>query len=192
MFLRSLTLLFLCTFSTSYGADTLTPLISREEIQAKVKDVAQIIGRDYQDKNLVIVSVMKSAICVTADLMRELHVPFTLHCMRASSYGQNGKKSGELILKDIEDLDIASKDVIVVDDIFDTGKTMMKIVEVLKLKNPSSLKTLVLLAKNVSRQTPYRPDYVLFDIEDEFVVGYGMDYKEFYRGLPGIFIISTL
>jgi hypoxanthine phosphoribosyltransferase len=183
-------LLFFVLFSMSkLTADTLTPYISADRIQHRIKDVAVVLDREYQDKNLVVLSVMKSAICVTADLIRELQVPHMLYFMRASSYGQNGTKSGTLTLHGLDELDFDGKDILVVDDIFDTGKTMWGIVEKLKEKKPRSVKTLVLLSKNVSRTIAYRPDYVLFDIENEFVVGYGMDYKEYYRNLPAIYII---
>jgi hypoxanthine phosphoribosyltransferase len=131
--------------------------------------------------------VMKGAIHLTADLMRKITVPCMLEYVRASSYGL-GMVSGELTLQGIEGLFLQGKHVIIIDDIFDTGKTMTAIKEKLLLQQPASLKTLVLLLKNRPRTIISAPDYVLFPIEDEFVIGYGLDYQERYRGLPGVFI----
>jgi len=162
-------------------------LISKEQIDTRIKEVAQQINQEYQGREIVLVMVMKGAIYVTADLMREITVPCTLECVKASSYGQNGTANGALILKGMEDVSLKDKHVIVIDDIFDTGTTMTAIKEKLLLQEPASLKTLVLLVKNKTRTISSVPDYILFPIEDEFVVGYGLDYKELYRNLQGVY-----
>jgi len=163
-------------------------LISKEQIDSRIKEVAQQIDQEYQGKEIVLVMVMKGAIFVTADLMSEIKVPCTLEYVKASSYGQNGTVNGALKLKGIEDLSLKGKHVIVIDDIFDTGTTMTAIKNQLLLQEPASLKTLVLLVKNRPRSLDaIVPDYVLFPIEDEFVVGYGLDYKEQHRGLKGVY-----
>ena len=131
--------------------------------------------------------LMKGAICVTADLIRNIEIPFKLDYVKASSYGANGTRSGELRIEGLDNLDIEGRDVLLVDDILETGKTILGVSEKLQKKNPRSLKTFLLVVKNIPRKTACRPDYVLFDIEDRFVVGYGLDYKEFYRGLPHIY-----
>ncbi len=161
-------------------------LISKEQIDSRIKEVAAEINQQYQGKEITLVMVMKGAIYLTADLMREITVPCMLEFVRASSYGL-GTVSGELTLQGIEDLSLQGKHVIIIDDIFDTGKTMTTIQEKLLLQQPASLKTLVLLLKNRPRTIADVPDYVLFPIEDEFVIGYGLDYQEHYRGLPGVF-----
>jgi hypoxanthine phosphoribosyltransferase len=186
--MKKIVLMFLLIASICYADDNLELLISREEISQKIQEVAAQIDAEYEGKDLAIIMIMKGSLCVAADFIRQLHVPFTLEYMKASSYGQNGMTSGELKITGLENFDFTSKDVLIIDDIFDTGKTMATIVQHLKSKNPKSLKTLVLLLKKNPRQiTYYRPDYALFEIEDRFVVGFGLDYKEYYRGLPGVY-----
>jgi hypoxanthine phosphoribosyltransferase len=130
---------------------------------------------------------MKGGICITADLMRAIEIPFKFEFLKASSYGNNGMSAGKLTINGIESLDIEGRDVLLVDDIFETGNTLQRIIKELSAKNPSSIKTLTLLVKEIPRKTSYLPDYILFHIPDLFVIGYGLDYKEFYRGLPAIY-----
>lgn len=167
--------------------DTMELLISSDEIAAKVSEVAAQINKDYEGKQLTLVMIMKGALCVTADLMRQINVPCDVEYVRASSYGQNGMKAGKLTITGLDNIDIAGKDLLVIDDIFETGSTMLQVVNQLNEKQPKSLKTLLLLVKDVPRKTDYCPDYVLFNIPDRFVIGYGLDYKELYRGLPSIY-----
>ena len=162
-------------------------LISPEQIQQKINEVAHVLDKDFQDKKLTIVMIMKGAFCITADLIRKLHIPFTIEYIRASSYGEGGIIPSKINLQGIEDLNIRTKDVLLIDDILDQGITLKTVMKELEAKNPRSLKTLVLLKKILPKKSDYRPDYVLFEIEDRFVVGYGLDYKEYYRGLPGIY-----
>jgi hypoxanthine phosphoribosyltransferase len=165
-------------------------LISKDQIDHRVKEVAQQINQDYQGKEIILIGVLKGAIYVAADLMSAITVPCTIEFVQASSYGQNGTIAGDLTLRGLDNLSLKDKHVILVDDIFDTGRTMTRIKEQLLLQEPASLKTLVLLLKNRPRSISAVPDYVLFPIEDEFVIGYGLDYKELYRGLPGIYIAT--
>ncbi len=186
--MKKIVLMFLLITSICYGDDNLELLISSDEIAQKIQEVAAQIDTEYQDKELAVIMIMQGAVCVTADFIRQLHIPFTLNYMKASSYGQNGTVGGEVKITGLENLDLASKHVLIIDDIFDTGKTMATIVQQLESKHPKSLKTLVLLSKKNPHQiTHYRPDYVLFEIENRFVVGFGLDYKEYYRGLSGIY-----
>lgn len=161
-------------------------LIASEEIAVKIKECSEEINKEYQGKNLTVVVIMKGAICLASDLMRGLSIPFKLECVQASSYGYNGTTGGDLTISCLDNLEIEGRDLLIVDDIFETGKTMLGICKQLEKKHPQSMKTLVLLAKDVERKTEYRPDYVLFDIPNRFVIGYGLDYKELYRGLPNI------
>ena len=149
--------------------------------------LAEQINRDYKEKPLTVLMVMKGAVCVTADLIRKIDTPFKLEYLKASSYGQNGMAAGKLSITGLDTLDIEDRDVLIVDDIFETGNTILGIIDQLRTKHPRSIKTFLLLVKNVPRNTTYRPDYVAFDIENRFVIGYGLDYKELYRGLPGIY-----
>jgi hypoxanthine phosphoribosyltransferase len=165
-------------------------LISQDEIKQKIAEVARILDEEYQGEELTMVLVMKGALCIGADLIRELKTPCAVEYVSASSYGQRGTKRGELKILGMEDLDLTAKNVLLVDDIFDSGETISKIFVGLDKKKPKTLKSLVLLAKNVGRDVAYVPDYVLFNIENQFVIGFGLDYKELYRGLPGIYIFK--
>jgi hypoxanthine phosphoribosyltransferase len=167
--------------------ENLELLIAPEEIAGKLKEVAAKIDIDYQGEELTVIVVMKGALCVSADLIRYLNVPSKIEYLKASSYGQRGISRGELKITGLDAIDLEGKHVLVVDDIFDSGHTMSGLISHLQDKNPKSLKSLVLLAKNIPRTVEYRPDYTLFSIENRFVVGYGLDYKEYYRGLPGIY-----
>jgi hypoxanthine phosphoribosyltransferase len=165
-------------------------LISRDAIEDRILDVARALDVQYEGEELTIVMVMKGALCITADLIRALKIPCTIEAVKASSYGERGAKRGELQILGLEEVNLFSKNVLIVDDIFDSGQTLLQIFSKLKEKNPKSLKSLVLLEKNVDREISYLPDYILFSIENLFVIGYGLDYKEHYRGLPGIYYFS--
>jgi hypoxanthine phosphoribosyltransferase len=171
--------------------DPLEELISEQEILSEIKHIARRLDSDYFGKELVIVMVMKGALCLVSDLIRNLHIPCAIEFIQASSYGMQGTKPGELFIYGIERLNLKGKHVLIVDDIFDTGKTLSGIVDEFEKMPLASLRTLVLLTKKVSRRTSFKPDISLFDIEDRFVVGYGLDYKEHYRGLKGIYILKN-
>lgn len=170
--------------------DKIEPLISQDEIKNKISQVAQALDRTYQGEELTIVMVMKGALCLTADLIRQLQTPCTVEYVQAASYGQKGAQRGELKLIGLEDLHLVGKNVLLVDDVYDSGETLTRILSKLEEKHPKTLKSLVLLSKNAKRNVTYTPDYVLFSIENQFVIGYGLDYKEGYRGLPGIYIFT--
>lgn len=179
---------FLAVTTMCFGVDdSMELLISQEEISVKVNEAAAQINSDYAGKDLTVLMVMKGAICVTSDLIRGINIPFKLEYLKASSYGYNGMSSGELTIAGLDNLEIEGRDILLVDDIFETGNTIVGIMNKLTEKNPRSIKTLLLLVKEMPRKTDYRPDYVLFEIKDRFVIGYGLDYKELYRGLPGIY-----
>ena len=175
---------------TQTHPDNLRMLISPEQIKDRIAQISSQLDSDYHDKELTLVIVMKGAICLVADLMREIKTPCTLEYVQASSYG-NSMQAGELTLRGLENISLEGKHVVIVDDIFDTGHTMTQIKNELLKQQPASIKTLVLLLKNKPRAFSDVPDYVLFPIEDEFVIGYGLDYKELYRGLPGIYIFEN-
>ncbi|QVL58239.1 MAG: hypoxanthine phosphoribosyltransferase [Simkaniaceae bacterium] len=163
-------------------------LIDADQIEERLERVARQLEKNYDAQELTIVMIMKGSFILIADLMRHLHLPVRLDPIYCSSYG-NGRK-GELTVEGIDGLEIQGKNILVVDDIFDTGETLAEVVSQIEKKNPASLKSLVLLSKDVPHNTDYRPDFALFDIEDRFVVGYGLDYKEYYRGLPDIYAIE--
>jgi len=167
-------------------------LINQDQIHQKIKEVARQIERDYQGKNLVVVTVLKGAILLTADLIREIDLPLTLETIQCSSYGAGGARRSELKIFGLDRLDIKDKDVLIVDDIFDTGHTMAGLYKAFADLYPSSIKNCVLLKKMVPHETTIRPDYALFEIENLFVVGYGLDYKERYRGFPSVCVVDFL
>ncbi len=189
--LTSLLLTGAILHAESMDANQLRPLITENQIADKIRETATQIKQDYKGKDLVIIMVMKGALCIVADLIRELDLPLDLEFVQCSSYGARGTERGELEVLGLDRLKIHNRDVLVVDDIFDTGHTMGTLLDALKEKKPHSIKSLVLLAKNVPHISDYRPEYVLFDIENLFVVGYGLDYKERYRGLSGIYVYGS-
>ena len=166
------------------------PLISKEQIAGKLSEVAKQIDIDYANGDLVVVVVLKGAICVGSDLVRAITIPCTIESVQCSSYGALGAKRGELRVFGLDRVDLKGRDVLLVDDIFDSGYTLSTLAKEISQKEPRSIKSLVLLKKNVPH-VDFNPDYVLFDIENYFVVGYGLDYKEYYRGLEGVYTFQT-
>ena len=164
----------------------ITPLISQEEIRSRLLDLSAELNHDYNGKEVLMLMVMKGAFCFAADLMRLLTFPVTIEYVSASSYGHRGKEKGELTVKGLTEISLAGKNVLIVDDIFDTGHTLHYVVSEVEKKHPRTLKTVVLLLKEHPRALAYTPDYFLFTIGDCFVVGYGMDFKEHHRQLPAI------
>ena len=166
-------------------------LLTREEIAAKVKELGQRITRDYAGKKPVLVCILKGASVFFSDLIREIGLPMTLDFMAISSYGSATKTSGVVrILKDLDN-DILGKDVIVVEDIVDSGITLSYLTKILKQRGASSLRVATLLDKPARRiVTDLTVDYMCFDIPDAFVVGYGLDYNQVYRNLPDIGVLA--
>ncbi len=164
--------------------DTLHTLITEEEIQSRIRSLAEEISKDYEGKDLHMVGVLKGAFMFLADLVRAMRIPTTIYFMQASSYGNRQSSSGEVMVR--HDLVLADKHVLVVEDILDTGLTMNKIMDDLSLQTPSSLKLCALLDKTEGRKVQVPAQYVGFHIPNKFVIGYGMDYAEQYRDLPYI------
>ena len=166
-------------------------LITRDEIAKKVRELGEQISKDYAGKKPVLVCVLKGASIFFADLVREISLPLTLDFMAISSYGSATKTSGVVrILKDL-DHDIVGKDVIIVEDIVDSGITLSYLTKILKQRGASTLRIATLLDKPARRQVnDLTVDYMCFDIPDAFVVGYGLDFDQTYRNLPDIGILS--
>jgi hypoxanthine phosphoribosyltransferase len=161
-------------------------LIGEKEIADKIAEVADAISRDYADRELLLVGVLKGAVMVMSDLARALHRPVTLEFMAVSSYGSSTSSSGIVrILKDL-DRDISGRHVLVVEDIVDSGLTLSWLLKNLASRQPASLEVMALLRKPDAIRVPVDVRYVGFDIPNEFVVGYGLDYGERYRDLPYI------
>ncbi len=162
-------------------------LIPEENIFERIVDIAQTLDREYQGKELLIIGILKGSLCLVADLIRQLHTSNSVEFIRCESYV--GHVRGRPRITGLEHLEIEGKDVLLVDDIFDSGNTLTAVLTRIQELKPASLKTLVLLSKRAPRKIPYQPHYVLFDIEDRFVVGYGLDYKENFRGLKGVYAL---
>lgn len=165
-------------------------LISEEEIKAKVKELGQQISRDYQGQELLLVGVLRGAMLFMSDLMREIDIPVNIDFMVVSSYGAGTTTSGEVrVLKDL-DRGIEGRNVLLIEDIVDTGLTLNYLTKYLSNRHPQSLKICTLLNKPSRRRIEVPVDYNGFIIPDKFVVGYGLDYNEFYRNLPYIGVLK--
>lgn len=165
-------------------------LINEEDIKKRVCELAEDIMRDFKDEELFFIGVLKGSVVFVADLMRCVKNDVTMDFMAVSSYGLSSQTSGVVrILKDL-DFDIEGKNVIIVEDIIDTGTTLKYLYEYLKKRNPKELRICCLLDKPERRKVDIRADYIGFTIPDEFVVGYGLDYAERFRNLPYIAVVK--
>ncbi len=166
-------------------------LVSEEQLKAKVTQLGAQISKDYEGKNLVLVSILKGSVVFMADLMRAITIPCNIDFMVVSSYGGSNTTTSGLvkIIKDL-DGDLSGKDVLIVEDILDTGVTLSNLVPMLRMRNPSSVKICTILDKPSRRKANIVPDYEGFQVPDEFVVGYGLDYDEKYRNLPYIGVLK--
>ena len=165
-------------------------LFTEEDIAAMVKRMGAEISRDYQGKDLVLIAVLRGAVVFMGDLMRSIDVPLAIDFMAVSSYGDKAKSSGVVrIVKDL-DMDIKGRDVLIVEDILDSGLTLSYIKELLESRGPRSIRIATLLDKPSRRKVDLQADYIGFSVPDEFVIGYGLDYDEKYRNLPYIGILK--
>ena len=164
-------------------------LIGEKEIAARVRELAADIERDFTDRDLLVVALLTGTVPFLADLIRHITLPLRLDFMGVSSYGNN-TAPGELVFTKELRLEAQNRDVLLVDDILDTGKTLHTVIDKLNALEPRSLKTCVLLEKKSRRAENVTADYVGFDVPDAFVVGYGLDYAERYRNLPFIGILK--
>jgi hypoxanthine phosphoribosyltransferase len=165
-------------------ADLEEILLNETEIQRRLDELAGEIQRDYAGRDLMLVGVLTGSVLFIADLLRRLPMQLRLDYIGVSSYHGATRSTGELIVTKALKLDVRGRDVLVVDDILDTGLTLVKIREMIQKLAPSSLKFAVFLEKDVPHQENFRADYVGFHIPNKFVVGYGLDYQERYRNLP--------
>jgi len=172
------------------SADIGDILVSEDQIRQKVAELGERISVDYAGRPVILVSVLKGALPFMADLMRAMRIPVQIDLMEVSSYGGKSTESTGLvrILKDLSS-SIAGKDVLIVEDIIDTGLTLNYLLRYLRGKNPNSIKICALLDKPARRLVEIKIDYLGFTIPDEFVVGYGLDYGEYYRNLPFIGVL---
>ena len=157
-------------------------LLDENQLNAGVEKLANSINAHYGDKPLTIICILTGSIVLGADLIRKLRMPLRVGVLQTSSY--QGTERGELTINSEMMLDIKDRDVLLIDDIFDTGHTLDKVTALVQQHGPTSLMSAVLLLKTGRQEVEYRPEFVAFDIPDEFVVGYGLDYNDEYRNLP--------
>ncbi len=166
-------------------------LVSEEEIQSMVVRIAAEIDRDYKDKNLLLLCILKGSIVFMGELMQRITVPCEIDCMKVSSYGASTESSGNInIILDLVRPDIPECDILIIEDIIDSGSTLKYLTEYLTLKGARSVKTCTLLDKPSRRVADITPDYVGCEIPDEFVVGFGLDYAEKFRALPYVGVLK--
>jgi len=163
-------------------------LFTEEQIARRVKSLAREIQRDFEGRELVVISLLNGTMLFLADLVRQLNVPLRLDFIGVSSYGA-GTESGELVFTKELRLDVRGRDVLLVDDILDTGKTLSRVIPKIRELKPRRIRTCVLLDKPARRIHKVKPDYVGFEIADFFVIGYGLDFAERYRNLPFIGVL---
>ena len=167
-------------------ADKIRVLLKEEEVNARISEIAAQVSRDYEGKCVHLICILKGGVFFTCELAKRVTVPVSLDFMSVSSYGNDTSSSG--VVRIVKDLDepIEGKDVLIVEDIIDSGRTLSYLIEILKQRHPASIRLCTLLDKPERRVKDVKVDYVCFNIPDEFVVGYGLDYAERYRNLPYI------
>lgn len=165
-------------------------LVTQEQLRRKVQELGRQITRDYRGRSLLLLCVLKGALMFLADLARAIDLPLEMDFMVVSSYGSETQSSGVVrILKDLEE-PIVGKDVLIVEDIVDSGLTLHYLLDVLRTRNPGSLRVCTLIDKIKERAKIVTPDYIGFRVADRFVVGYGLDYAQYYRNLPYIGVLK--
>ena len=165
-------------------------MLSEEKVDARIKELGEQISRDYAGKSVHLICILKGSVYFTCELAKRITVPVTMDFMQCSSYGGETKSSG--IVKIVKDLDetIMDRNVIIIEDIIDSGRTLYYLIDILKKRNPKSVHLCTLLDKPERRVRDVKVDYTCFDIPDEFVVGYGLDYAQKYRNLPYIGVVE--
>lgn len=165
-------------------------LFSEEQIDKIIDRIGAEISKDYADKNLLLVGIIKGSVIFMADLMRKISVPCTIEFMALSSYGNGTRSSGVVrVIKDLS-IDIKDYDVLIIEDILDSGNTLSQIKTMLEMRNPKSLKICTFFDKPERRTADIKADYVGAEIPDEFIVGYGLDFAEKYRNLPYVGVLK--
>lgn len=171
-------------------SETISVLLSEEQVDKRIRELGEQISRDYSENGVHLICVLKGASIFMCELAKRITVPVTMDFMSASSYGSSTESSG--VVRIVKDLDepLNGKDVLIVEDIIDSGRTLSYLMKVFKDRGPRSLKLCAMLDKPERRVTDVRIDYLGFSIPDAFVVGYGLDYDQRYRNLPYIGVIS--
>lgn len=171
--------------------DKIRVMLSQEEVEKRIKELSEKINEDYAGKSVHLICILKGSIFFTCELAKHITCPVTLDFMSVSSYGNGTESSGRVkIVKDLDE-NIEDKDVIIVEDIIDSGRTLSYLIDLLNARKPKTLKLCTLLDKPDRRVTDVEVEYTGFKIPDEFVVGYGLDYAQKYRNLPYIGVIES-
>lgn len=165
-------------------------MLTEEQLRTRAREVAETVDRDYQGKRPLVVGILKGSIIFYSDFIRFLSMPVELDFMAVSSYGSGAVSSGKLKIKKDLDRDVKGRDVIIVEDIIDSGFTLANLKALLMERGAASVRIVTLLNKEERREYDVEPDYNCFNIENEFVIGYGLDYNEQYRNLPYIGILK--
>lgn len=165
-------------------------LFSRTDIETQVNGLAARIAADYHGREVLLVAVLKGSFLFVADLVRAIELPLTVDFVRLASYGSDTRSSGIVEIRMDMELPIRDRDVIIVEDIVDSGYTLETLYHQLLQRQPQSLKICTLIDKTARREVPIRPDYVGFTLDDGFIVGYGLDFDERYRNLPDIYLME--
>lgn len=171
-------------------AETIRVLVPEKDVDKKICEIGEQISRDYEGKEIHLICVLKGGVFFMCELAKRITVPVSMDFMSVSSYGADTKSSG--VVKIVKDLDepLEGKDVLIVEDIIDSGRTLYHLIELLQKRNPASIRLCTLLDKPERRVKQVNVDYVCFSIPDEFVVGYGLDYAQKYRNLPYIGVVE--
>ena len=165
-------------------------LVSEKEIEGFVNTLAKQIEKDYNDKDFIMIGLLKGSISFMADIMKKVNLDFAIDFMVASSYGSQSVSSGEVKIKKDVSMPIENKDIIIIEDIIDSGNTLSYVVKYLLSKGAKSVKICTLFDKPLRREVDIKPDYCGMTVPDEFIVGYGLDYDEKYRNLPYVGILK--
>jgi hypoxanthine phosphoribosyltransferase len=168
------------------------PIVTQEEMRTRIKELSRQIMADYAEKDLILVGILKGAFAFYADLARAIRIPLRVDFLVVSSYGSGAKSSGKV--KMVTDLteDIAGRDVLLVEDIVDSGLTVQYLIKTLSKRKPKSIRVCALLSKPERRTVDVTVDYVGFQIPNKYVVGYGLDYQQRYRNLPYLAVLDTV
>lgn len=171
-------------------AETVRVLVEEEEVDKRIRDLGEQISKDYEGKEVHLICVLKGGVFFMCELAKRITVPVSMDFMSVSSYGDGTASSG--VVKIAKDLDetLEGKDVLIVEDIIDSGRTLSYLIEILKQRNPNSIRLCTLLDKPERRVKDVKVDYCCFNIPDKFVVGYGLDYAQKYRNLPFIGVVE--
>ena len=174
-----------------YTNDVKEILITEEQLSARIKELGAEITKDYKDSDdLLVIGILKGSVVFLADLIRNIDIHTKIDFMTVSSYGMGAESTGKITIKKDLDTNIEGKDVLIAEDIIDSGITLSNLTKLLKERNPKSIKICALLNKLERREADIDVDYIGFDIPNEFIVGYGLDYAEKYRNLPSIGILK--